>query len=80
MNGIWHRKHRAMSLEQALPTVARMCATNANDMLKMRGGEDTQTGSIEKGKWADLIIADIKGEPGNYLLDIHDVFVRGHKV
>lgn len=77
MKGIWQRRHPAMSLDQALLVTSQLCATNANDMLKMHGAEDTQTGSIEEGKWADLIIADIKGEPGSYHLEIQQVFVRG---
>ena len=77
MKGVWQRRHQAVSLDQALLIAARLCATNANDMLKMHGAEDAQTGSIEEGKWADLIIADIKGKPGNYHLEIHKVFVRG---
>jgi N-acetylglucosamine-6-phosphate deacetylase len=80
MAGVWHRRHEAMSLETALLATARMCATNACDMLKMSKAEDPETGSIEEGKWADLAIADIKGRPANYRLYLKKVFVRGREV
>jgi N-acetylglucosamine-6-phosphate deacetylase len=80
MNGVWYRTHRPMSLEKAILTATRLCATNACDMLKTHGAEDPLTGSIEEGKWADLLIADIKGKPGNYRLCIHKVFVRGNEI
>ena len=77
MEGVWYRAHKAMNFEQALLATARMCATNACDMLKMSKAEDPGTGSIEDGKWADLLVADIKGKPGNYRLSVRKVFVRG---
>lgn len=80
MPGVWYHEHKSMSLERAVPAAARMCATNACNMLKMYGAEDPWTGSIEEGKWADLLVADIEGQPGNYRLSIRKVFVRGNEV
>ena len=79
-DGVWYRTHKAMSLERAIPAAARMCATNACSMLRMHGSEDPETGSIEEGKWADLVVADIEGQPGNYRIGIQMVFVRGNEV
>ena len=38
---------------------------------------DGETGSIAKGKSADLIVAEIKGSPGRYGFSIRKVFVAG---
>jgi len=80
MQGVWHRNHKAMDFDRAVLAAARMCATNPCDMLEQHGAEDTQTGSVKEGKWADLLIADVKGQPGNYELDVQKVFVRGSEV
>ncbi len=57
-----------------------MCSTNICDMLKIHGTEDLETGSIEEGGWADLVIGNITGEVGRYQLDVNKVFVRGRQV
>lgn len=80
MKGIWYRTHRPMKLKEAIPAAAQMCATNACDMLKRYGCEDPATGCIEEGKWADLLVGDIKGWSGNYRLCVKRVFVRGKEV
>ena len=80
VDGIWHRTNKAMGLGQAILAAARMCATNACSMLKMHGAEDPETGSVEEGKWADLVVADIEGQPGDYRLSVRKVFVRGNEV
>ena len=80
MDGVWYRAHKAMRLERAIPAAARMCATNACSMLKMHEAEDPETGSIEEGKWADLLVADIEGKAGDYRLGIQKVFVHGNEV
>jgi len=80
MAGIWYREHKAVGFDRAVLTAARMCATNPCNMLEKHGAEDTETGFIEEGKWADLLVADIKGQSGDYKLDVHSVFVRGNKV
>ncbi len=80
MPGILHREHKAMGFHDALPMASRMCTTNAHDMLRMHGCEDTQTGSLEDGNWADLIILDIHGKPGHYSVEIDSVYVRGNLV
>jgi N-acetylglucosamine-6-phosphate deacetylase len=80
MEGIWIRRHEALGLETALPAAARMCATNIADMLGARGCEAPDTGSLEPGKWADVVLADIEGEPGEYSLRVKKVLVRGREV
>lgn len=78
--GVWTRMHPAMSLEEAVVTAAMCCSTNIANMLKHRGGDDLESGELADGKWADLVIADLTGTPGNYKLDVKQVFVHGRKV
>ncbi|MCK4249253.1 MAG: amidohydrolase family protein [Candidatus Omnitrophica bacterium] len=80
MEGVWHREHNALDLDQAVLAAVGMCAANPCNLLKEHSPEDPETGSIEEGKWADLIAADIKGRPGEYYLDIQKVFVRGSEI
>jgi N-acetylglucosamine-6-phosphate deacetylase len=80
MVGIWHPAHDALSFEEAVGVAARCCSKNAVDMIKSRGGEDLRTGELANGKWADLTIAEINGDPGKYDVQVKQVFVRGEKV
>lgn len=78
--GAWTRKHPAMSLNEAVTTAAKCCATNIVRMIKHRGGDDLETGELTAGKWADLVLAEITGRPGEYRLAVKQVYVRGRKV
>jgi len=80
MEGVWNRYHAAMSFDDALVTAAKCCSTNIVEMLCSRGGENLNTGEIADGRWADLVVADIRGERGAYDLAVKQVYVRGTKV
>lgn len=80
MDGVWNRKHQAMSRDDAILTASRCCSTNISDMLNRGVVEYIKTGEIGDGKWADLIIADIAGEQGGYNLNVKDVYIRGQKI
>ncbi|HOK81085.1 MAG TPA: hypothetical protein PK303_04830 [bacterium] len=80
MPGIWHTNHPAMDFEKALCITSSCCSTNIVRMIKKNHGDDLNTGELKDGKFADLVIAEIKGKPGNYALKIDSVFVRGQKI
>ncbi len=80
MEGVWHGRHAAMSLAEAVPAVSAMCSGNIAEMLRQRGGDDLDTGSLVSGKWADLAVGRIKGGAGRYRLEVTSVYVRGTRV
>jgi len=80
MQGIWHEKLSAIPFEKALCITADCCSTNIVRMIKKNNGDDLNTGEIKNGRFADLVIGEIKGRDGNYTLKIDSVFVRGEKV
>lgn len=67
------RNDTPYSLDEALPRLSRLYSLNAAELMKL----DKETGSIAKGKSADLIVAEIKGSPGRYGFSIRKVFVAG---
>ncbi|NLX05060.1 MAG: hypothetical protein GXY33_07945 [Phycisphaerae bacterium] len=77
--GVWYR-HEAMALDEAVAAVSRCCSTNIVEMLRRKGGDDLETGEIRDGGWADLVVARIDGGPGEYRLEVRDVYVRGRNV
>lgn len=77
--GIW-RRHEALDFDQAVLAASRCCSSNIVEMLRRRGGDQLNSGELTDGKWADLTIADIVGEPGRYRLDVKQTLVRGRKV
>lgn len=64
------------TLEQALSKLSLMFSLNPARLLN----EDANIGSIEDGKSADIIIADIVGETGNYNFNIESVYIDGKEV
>ncbi|MCM8788708.1 MAG: hypothetical protein NC907_02840, partial [Candidatus Omnitrophica bacterium] len=80
MPGIWHKKHLAIPFEKALCITSACCSTNIVRMIKKNNGDNLGTGEIKNGKFADLVIGEIKGKPGDYSLKIDSVFIRGEKV
>ncbi len=80
MDGVWNRRHQAMNRDDAILRAARCSSTNISDMLNRGMSENIETGEIGDGKWADIIIADIAGEQGDYKLNVKDVYVRGKKI
>lgn len=62
MTGVWHRHHNALSLPEALVAGSKMTSTNPARLL----GLDQNYGSIEPGKKARLLLAQII--PGQEIL------------
>jgi N-acetylglucosamine-6-phosphate deacetylase len=61
------------SLDEALPLACRLFSLNPAELF----GLDKEIGSIAPEKEADLIVAEIEGEPGNYCFSIDRVFISG---
>ncbi|MFO7899175.1 MAG: amidohydrolase family protein [Planctomycetota bacterium] len=80
MPGVWNRVHPALPLDDALAAAARMCSTNAARMIGFHDEPDEATGSIEPGKWADLVLGSLDGGPGDYRFHVERVFVRGNEI
>ena len=73
--GTWHRMHKALSFHEALIQTSVMFSANPAKLLGIYEKADTQpgTGSIEVGKSADLLVADI----GVDKLSISHTLVQG---
>jgi alpha-D-ribose 1-methylphosphonate 5-triphosphate diphosphatase PhnM len=80
MMGIWHKNHPAINFEKALCITSACCSTNIVKMIKKNNGDNLNTGEIKNGKFADIVVGEIKGTKGNYKLQIDSVFVKGEKV
>lgn len=87
VEGIWYKIHDPLEFEDALIKTSAMCSKNAARILGIYNPGDSAakkmnecTGSIEEGKSADLLIADITKNNGGYKLDIDKVFVKGNLV
>jgi N-acetylglucosamine-6-phosphate deacetylase len=74
MAGIWHARHPALTLDDALLAAALGCATNPARVIGLAAG------SLEPGKSADLVLARLTGKPGNWKIAVRHTFVEGHKV
>jgi len=61
MEGIWHVHLPALDEATALETAARVCATNAADLLGL-----TDTGRISEGKRADLVAGELSSDADGY--------------
>ncbi|MCF6361355.1 MAG: amidohydrolase family protein [Cyclobacteriaceae bacterium] len=61
MSGTWHRMHEALSLNEALVQASVMFSTNPAKLVGIYENNTIKsgTGSIEVGKSADLLVADI---------------------
>ena len=81
MEGIWHRKHEALSLEEGLIRTSQMASGNPAKLMNI----DQETGSIAIGKRANLILGEIQsdkqkegyGLSKTYSLKIDKVFLDG---
>ncbi len=56
IEGVWTRLHKAVNPEDAILTAAKLLSSNPAKLL----GLDHETGSVEKGKTADLIVTEIQ--------------------
>jgi N-acetylglucosamine-6-phosphate deacetylase len=64
MEGTWHRTHKALPLNDALLQASAMFSSNPAKLLGIfdSGKGQKGTGSVEVGKSADLIVADLKAD------------------
>ncbi len=77
MAGIWNRRHRALSLEEAVSAAAKMYSRNPCDLTGL-AAEDF--GRIENGAKADICVLDITGSPGSYKVKVEMTVVDGKVV
>jgi N-acetylglucosamine-6-phosphate deacetylase len=80
MEGIWHRRHEAMLLDEALVAASRMASGNPARLLGIdedEYGSGAGTGSLEPGKWADLIVGEVRESEGGYRFEVDGVWLRG---
>jgi N-acetylglucosamine-6-phosphate deacetylase len=85
MDGVWHARHRAWKLDEALMAAARACATNPAHVTGMdrpagSAPRARDVGTIEPGRCADLILAGLKGKPGHWRIQVKHAFVEGRPV
>ena len=88
IEGIWHVMHDPLEFEDALIKTSTLCSKNPAKILGIYQPDSKQnkdslknfTGSIEKGKSADLIVANIEKLDDSYKLKIENVFVKGYQV
>ncbi len=88
MEGVWYRVHAPLSFEEAMSKASAMCSRNPARILGIfepKTAKDEKemshyTGSIEVGKCADVVIADISGNEGNRRVKIERVLVKGRPV
>jgi len=85
MDGVWHARHRAWELDEALRAAARACATNAAHVTGMDRPAGSATlardlGTIEPGRCADVVLAALKGKPGDWRIQVRQTFVEGRPV
>ncbi len=78
--GVWNRAHKALPFEDAVAASARMCSTNAAKMTGLYDDIEQATGAIEPGKWADIVLGRLTGEPGRYRFAVEALFVRGSAI
>jgi N-acetylglucosamine-6-phosphate deacetylase len=81
IEGIWNRIHEPFEFEKALGFVSQMCSSNPAKILGIYdctgANKALCTGSIEVGKLADIVIADITETKEGYRLVIEDVIMKG---
>jgi len=88
MEGIWHLMHGPLDFDNALINTSRMCSQVPARLLgiyrpderKVNQDLSDYTGSIEVGKKADIVIADIQEDKQGYHLEIDKVFLKGNVV
>jgi N-acetylglucosamine-6-phosphate deacetylase len=74
--GIWNVLHEPLDFNQALIKVSSMCSDNPARVLGIYNSQDN-TGSIEIGKRADLLIGEIARVGEKYRFNINQVMVNG---
>jgi len=77
LEGIWHRRHPALPLEEALLRTAGMCAANP---CRLAGLAEEGFGRVADGMRPDLVVLDVRGEPGSFEVEVDMTLVDGRPV
>ena len=75
VEGVYRRRHQAMSLARSIEAAARMCSGNPARLLGI--GE---RGSLRRGARADLVLAEMRGAPGSLRVEPVSTFLGGRQV
>jgi len=70
--GIYHRRHAALSLEEAVRTASILCSD-----VPARIVCEKERGALRPGTRADLVLASIEGEAGAYRVSVKSVWLGG---
>ena len=76
MKGVWTNKYLPMDLDEAVRIATHLCSANPAKVLDLSG----HTGTLSAGKRADIVLLKLDGEPGDYRVNVSDVFVGGRRV
>ncbi len=71
--GVWNKRHKPLDLETAVVRASRMASGNQAKLLRIH----RDTGSIEVGKKADIVLGALEGQQGNYAFKTRSTFVGG---
>ncbi len=85
MKGIWNALHSPLSFEEALVATSRMCSLIPARILGIHPVDQSRSqalasGSVDVGKKADILIAEIADQDGKYKLSIEKVLVGGREM
>lgn len=66
--GVWYRTHERLSLNDALVVASQLCSGNPAQLMGIdqKNAQTPATGSIAIGNSADLLLAKIEGNAGQY--------------
>ncbi|MBN2583428.1 MAG: amidohydrolase family protein [Planctomycetes bacterium] len=76
--GVWVMHHPGVGVDEALTAAALM--TSGNPCRMMGLDKRLGIGSIATGRRADLVLADLKGKPGDFRLEVHRTWIDGREV
>ncbi len=87
IEGVWYEMHEPFSFEEAVLKASMMCSANPARILGIYEANEanpdnnnTCTGSVQIGKTADLLLADIIKQENLYKINIDKIFVNGNKI
>jgi N-acetylglucosamine-6-phosphate deacetylase len=75
MPGVYQRRHPALGFGEALAAASRMCSANPARLLDL-----ADRGEIAVEKRADLVLVEVRGQPGSYRVDVQATFLSGSAV
>jgi len=72
--GVWYHTHPALHLDEAVLASTVLCATNPANLTGLKSGR------IMEGAPADVVLAEIIGQAGDYRLNVKKTFTGGEPV